>query len=56
MDEISNIRNQQRKLEEEDEDDDQPVKLKIFDNEPLDNLEIETLGTSDNEIIFEELP
>ena len=56
LDEISNIRNQQRKLEEEDEDDDQPVKLKIFDNEPLDNLEIETLGTSDNEIIFEELP
>jgi hypothetical protein len=55
LDEISNIRNQQRKLDEEDEDDDQPVKLKIFDNEPLDNLEIETLGTSDNEIIFEEL-
>ena len=56
LDEISNIRNQQRKLEEEDDDDDKPVKLKIFDNEPLDNLEIETLGTSDNEIIFEELP
>jgi len=51
LDEISNIRNQQRKLDEEDDDDDQPVKLKI---EPLDNLEIETLG--DNEIIFEELP
>jgi hypothetical protein len=56
LDEISNIRNQQRKLEEEEDDDDQPVKLKIFDNEPIDNLEIETLGTSDNEIIFEELP
>jgi hypothetical protein len=51
LDEISNIRNQQRKLDEEDDDDDQPVKLKI---EPMDNLEIETLG--ENEIIFEELP
>jgi hypothetical protein len=55
LDEISNIRNQQRKLDEEDDDDDQPVKLKIFDNEPLDNLEIETLGDNENEIIFEEL-
>jgi len=55
LDEISNIRNQQRKLdEEEDDDDDQPVKLKIFDNDASDNLEIETLGN--DEIIFEELP
>jgi hypothetical protein len=55
LDEISNIRNEQRKLEEDEdeEDDDQPIKLKIFDNEPLDNLEIETLGN--DEIMFEEL-
>ena len=56
LDEISNIRNQQRKLDEEnDEDDDQPVKLTIFDNDASDNLEIETLDNSD-EITFEELP
>ena len=56
LDEISNIRNQQRKLDEEDDDDDeQPVKLKIFDNDASDNLEIETLGNED-EIQFEELP
>jgi hypothetical protein len=56
LDEISNIRNEQRKLdEEEDDDDDQPVKLKIFDNDASDNLEIETLGNDDNEIFFEEL-
>jgi len=56
LDEISNIRNQQRKLDEEEEDDDeQPVKLKIFDNDASDNLEIETLGNED-EIQFEELP
>ena len=55
LDEISNIRNEQRKLdEEEDDDDDQPVKLKIFDNDASDNLEIETLGNGD-EIQFEEL-
>ena len=55
LDEISNIRSQQRKLdEEEDEEDDQPVKLKIFDNDASDNLEIETLGNED-EIQFEEL-
>ena len=55
LDEISNIRNEQRKLEEDEdeEDDDQPIKLKIFDNEPSDNLEIETLGN--DEIMFEEL-
>jgi hypothetical protein len=55
LDEISNIRNQQRKLDEEEEDDDQPVKLKIFDNDASDNLEIEILGGND-EIIFEDLP
>ena len=57
LDEISNIRNQQRKLDEEedDDDDDKPVKLKIFDNDASDNLEIETLGNND-EILFEELP
>ena len=55
LDEISNIRNQQRKLDEEDEDDDQPVKLTIFDNDVSENLDIETLGNID-EIIFEDLP
>jgi hypothetical protein len=55
LDEISNIRNEQRKLDEEDEDEDQPVKLKIFDSDASDNLEIETLGNND-EIQFEELP
>ena len=54
LDEISNIRNQQRKLDEEDDDDDQPVKLTIFDNDASDNLEIDTLGN--DQIIFEELP
>jgi hypothetical protein len=54
LDEISNIRNEQRKLDEEDDDEDKPVKLKIFDNEPVNNLEIETLVN--DEIIFEELP
>jgi hypothetical protein len=55
LDEISNIRNQQRKLDEEEDDDDEPVKLTIFDNDASDNLEIETLDNND-EIIFEELP
>jgi hypothetical protein len=55
LDEISNIRNQQRKLDEEDDEDDQPVKLTIFDNDVSDNLDIETLGNID-EIIFEDLP
>ena len=54
LDEISNIRNQQRKLDEEEEEDEQPVKLTIFDNDVSDNLEIETLG-NDDQIEFEEL-
>ena len=47
LDEISNIRNEQRKLEEsddeDDEDDDEPIKLKIFDNSPTHDLGIELL-------------
>jgi hypothetical protein len=44
LDEISNIRNEQRKLEEEsDDDDDEPIKLKIFDNSPSNDLGIELL-------------
>jgi hypothetical protein len=44
LDEISNIRNEQRKLEEEsDDDDDEPIKLKIFDNSPSSDLGIELL-------------
>jgi hypothetical protein len=44
LDEISNIRNEQRKLDEEsDEDDDEPIKLKIFDNSPSNDLGIELL-------------
>jgi len=44
LDEISNIRNEQRKLDEEsDEDDDEPIKLKIFDNLPSNDLGIELL-------------
>jgi len=44
LDEISNIRNEQRKLEEEtDDDDDEPIKLKIFDNSPFNDLGIELL-------------
>jgi hypothetical protein len=44
LDEISNIRNEQRKLEEEsDNDDDEPIKLKIFDNSLSSDLGIELL-------------
>jgi len=44
LDEISNIRNEQRKLEEEsDDDDDEPIKLKIFDNSSSNDLGIELL-------------
>ena len=44
LDEISNIRNEQRKLEEEsDDDDDEPIKLKIFDNSLSSDLGIELL-------------
>jgi hypothetical protein len=44
LDEISNIRNEQRKLEEEnDDDDDEPIKLKIFDNSSSKDLGIELL-------------
>jgi hypothetical protein len=44
LDEISNIRNEQRKLEEESyDDDDEPIKLKIFDNSSSSDLGIELL-------------
>ena len=45
LDEISNIRNEQRKLEEDsdDDDDDEPIKLKIFDKSPSNDLGIELL-------------
>ena len=44
LDEISNIRNEQRKLEEDsDDDDDEPIKLKIFDNSSSSDLGIELL-------------
>jgi hypothetical protein len=44
LNEISNIRNEQRKLEEEtDDDDDEPIKLKIFDNSLSSDLGIELL-------------
>ena len=44
LDEISNIRNEQRKLEEEsDSDDEEPIKLKIFDKSPSNDLGIELL-------------
>jgi hypothetical protein len=44
LDEISNIRNEQRKLEEaSDDDDDEPIKLKIFDNSSSSDLGIELL-------------
>ena len=44
LDEISNIRNEQRKLEEDsDDDDDEPIKLKIFDNSSSNDLGIELL-------------
>jgi hypothetical protein len=55
LDEISNIRNEQRKLEEESDDDDEPIKLKIFDNTPtstsdlgIELLEPEILDGSEN--------
>lgn len=41
LDEISNIRNEQRKLEED--SDDEPIKLKIFDNSSSSDLGIELL-------------
>ena len=41
LDEISNIRNEQRKLEED--SDDEPIKLKIFDNSSSNDLGIELL-------------
>ena len=45
LDEISNIRNEQRKLEETDDedDDDEPIKLKILDNVSNNHLGIELL-------------
>ena len=46
LDEISNIRNEQRKLEEDsdnDDDDEEPIKLKIFDKSPSSDLGIELL-------------
>jgi hypothetical protein len=43
LDEISNIRNEQRKLEEDSDDDDEPIKLKIFDNSSSSDLGIELL-------------
>ena len=36
LDEISKIRNEQRKLEEEDDDEDEPIKLKIFEDSKVD--------------------
>jgi len=46
LNEISNIRNEQRKLEEDsdnDDDDEEPIKLKIFDKSPSSDLGIELL-------------
>jgi len=44
LDEISQIRNEQRKLEEEDDDDeDEPIKLKIFENSNVNPFKIESL-------------
>ena len=43
LDEISNIRNEQRKLEEDSDDDEEPIKLKIFDNLSSNDLGIELL-------------
>jgi hypothetical protein len=43
LDEISNIRNEQRKLEEDSDDDEEPIKLKIFDNFSSNDLGIELL-------------
>jgi hypothetical protein len=43
LDEISNIRNEQRKLEEDSDDDEEPIKLKIFDKFSSNDLGIELL-------------
>jgi hypothetical protein len=43
LDEISQIRNEQRKLEEEDDDEDEPIKLKIFENSNVNPFKIESL-------------
>jgi hypothetical protein len=53
LDEISQMRNEQRKLEEEDDDEDEPIKLKIFENSnvtpfKIDSLEPEILNTSND--------
>jgi hypothetical protein len=42
LDEISQMRNEQRKLEEED-DEDEPIKLKIFENSNVNPFKIESL-------------
>jgi hypothetical protein len=36
LDEISQIRNEQRKLDEDEDEDDEPIKLKIFENSNVD--------------------
>jgi len=63
LDEISTIRNNQRKLDDDDDDDDEPIKLKIFDNVTTNNLGIELLepeilDESENLLsgLIEELP
>jgi hypothetical protein len=45
LDEISQIRNEQRKLEEEDDEDDEPIKLKIFEDSNVEtsSLKIDSL-------------
>jgi hypothetical protein len=53
LDQISQMRNEQRKLEEDDDDEDEPIKLKIFENSnvtpfKIDSLEPEILNTSND--------
>ena len=44
LEEISSMRNMQRKMDEDDDDDDENVKLQIFDQDvKLDNLDIHTI-------------
>jgi hypothetical protein len=43
LDQISQMRNEQRKLEEEEDDEDEPIKLKIFEDSNVNSFKIESL-------------
>lgn len=57
LEEISNLRNEQRKLDEEEDEDDSSLKLTISDdNLSLDNLGLETIGgKKDDNIILSDI-